>query len=181
MRISPIILLISSLFVTGCELSLPTDDEMIRHFTQHEAAFNEIRDIVTQRPYGRYYPPYRKDTLCGDDLLSVKELSEEHRLLLDSLLNEIGCERVFYWGKESLKEMGKDTTKTEIYIPYFVYGLSIGGTSKEFLYEPERDEERMPLTEPHLELNDVYRQTGSDTTLYKSIKDNWYLMLDHDG
>lgn len=179
MRISSIILLASSLFVTGCELSLPTDDEMIRHFTQHEAAFNEIRDIVTQRAYGRYYPPYRTDTLYGDDLLSVKELSGEHKLLLDSLLNEIGCERVFYLGKESLKEIGKDTTKTRIYIPYFAYGLSIGGTSKEFLYEPDRD--RIPLTEQHLELNDVYRQTGNDTTLYKLIKDDWYIMLDHDN
>lgn len=95
MRISSIILLASSLFVTGCELPLPTDDEMIRHFTLHKAAFNEIRDIVTQRAYGRYYPPYRTDTLYGYDLLSIKELSGEHKLLLDSLLNEIGCERVF--------------------------------------------------------------------------------------
>ena len=85
MRISPITFLISSLFVTGCELSLPTDDEMVRHFTQHEAAFNEIRDIVVQRAYGTYYPPYRTDTLYGDDLLSIKELPEEHKLRLDSL------------------------------------------------------------------------------------------------
>lgn len=181
MRISPITFLISSLFVTGCELSLPTDDEMVRHFTQHEAAFNEIRDIVVQRAYGTYYPPYRTDTLYGDDLLSIKELSEGHKLRLDSLLNEISCERVFYWGKESLKEMGKDTSRTKVYIPYFVHGLSIGGTSKEFLYEPELDKEQIPATEQHLDLNDIYRQTDSDTTLYKPIKDGWYIMLDHDN
>lgn len=154
---------------------------MIRHFTQHEAAFNEIRNILTARTYGRYYPPYRTDTLYGDDSLSLKGLSAKHKLLLDSLLNEIGCERVFYWGKELRKEMGHDTLQTSIHIPYFVYGLSIGGTSKEFLYEPELDKERMPLTEQHLELNDIYRQTGSDTTLYKSIKNDWYIILDHDN
>ena len=181
MRISPITFLISSLFVTGCELSLPTDDEMVRHFTQHEAAFNEIRDIVVQRAYGTYYPPYRTDTLYGDDLLSIKELPEEHKLRLDSLLNEISCERVFYCGKESLKEMGKDTSRTKVYIPYFVHGLSIGGTSKEFLYEPELDKEQISATEQQLDLNDIYRQTDSDTTLYKPIKDGWYIMLDHDN
>ena len=41
MRTSPIILLVLCLFMTGCELSLPTDEEMTWHFTQHEAAFNE--------------------------------------------------------------------------------------------------------------------------------------------
>ncbi|EEU52131.1 hypothetical protein HMPREF0619_01690 [Parabacteroides sp. D13] len=41
MRTSPIILLISSLFITGYKLSLPAD--------------NEICDIVVQCAYGTYY------------------------------------------------------------------------------------------------------------------------------
>lgn len=180
MRTSPIILLVLCLFMTGCELSLPTDEEMTRHFTQHEAAFNEIRSIVTQRTRGSYYPPYRTDTIYGDDSSSIEGLSEEHRLLLDSLLNEIGCERVFYPEKKLPTETGKDTTGITIRIPYFVYGLSIGGTSKEFLYEP--DKKRIPATERYSDLNGIYRQIGgSDTTLYKPIKDGWYIMLDHDN
>ena len=113
--------------------------------------------------------------------LSIKELSEEHKLQLDSLLNEISCERVFYWGKESLKEMGKDTSRIKVYIPYFVYGLSIGGTSKEILYEPKLGKEQIPAIEQHSDLNDIYCQTNSDTTLHKPIKDGRYIMLDHDN
>ena len=180
MRTSPIILLVSCLFMTGCELSLPTDEEMTRYFTQHEAAFNEIRNIVTQRTRGSYYPPYRTDTIYGDDSSSIEGMPEEHRLLLDSLLNEIGCERVFYPEKKLPTGTDKDTRGITIRIPYFVYGLSIGGTSKEFLYEPDR--ERIPATERYSDLNDIYRRTGgSDTTLYKPIKDGWYIMLDHDN
>ena len=49
-----------------------------------------------------------------------------------------------------------------------------------FLYESELDKKQIPPIEQHSDLNDIYCQTDSDTTLYKPIKDGWHIMLDHD-
>ena len=181
MRISQITVLFSCLFITSCKLSLPTDNEMIQHFTLHEAAFNKIQNVISQRTYGCYYPPYRTDTLYGEDQLSIKKLSQEDKQLLDSLLLEINCERIFYWNKERKKETGHDSTEIIISIPYFMYGLSIGGTTKEFLYAPNLKQECQSIENSQMDLNELYRSTDSDTTFYKLIKNNWYIKLEHDN
>ena len=37
-----------------------------------------------------------------------------------------------------------------------------------------------PVTE-HGDLNEIYRRTYNDTTLYKRIKGDWYIRLEHDN
>ena len=74
----------------------PSDAEMTRHFLTHEMAFDGIREVIARCPYGMYYPPYdMQDTAC------LKGISMEDRHTLDSLLEAISCERVFYFGKEA--------------------------------------------------------------------------------
>jgi len=182
MRISQIALIFLGLFITGCKQSIPTDDEMILHFNQHENAFNEIRDIIIQREDGCYYPPYRTDTLYGDDVLSLKGLSCKKRMRLDSLLHMIGCERVFYFGKNWQRKYGNDTVQTTtISIPYFTFGLSIGGTTKEYLYNPSLAKKPYLITSPQTDLNNLYHNTDKDTTFYKKIKGDWYIKLTHEN
>ena len=36
-----------------------------------------------------------------------------------------------------------------------------------------------PSITEHGDLNEIYRRTYNDTTLYKPIKGNWYIELDH--
>ena len=56
----------------------------------HASAFEDIRSIIDHCPYGRYYPPYdEQDTAC------LQGVSVEDRRRLDSLLAEIGSERIF--------------------------------------------------------------------------------------
>lgn len=168
------------LSIVGCGgSSIPTDEEMIQNFFMHETAFDELYDIVSQRPCGRYYPPYNVSMLYGDDSASVEGLSEKEKSRLDSLLAAINCERIFYWTGTIWCASEGNVPYTSINIPYFSRGLSIGGTSKEYVYEPHCSEKRMPLTDSSLELNDVYG--WRDTILYKSIKGNWYIMLLHDN
>lgn len=157
----------------------PSDAEMTRHFLTHEMAFDGIREVIARCPYGMYYPPYdMQDTAC------LKGISMEDRHTLDSLLEAISCERVFYFGKEAKKESGwngYDTTYTSFNIPYFSHGYSIGGTSKDFVYDPGlKNNPIKPVTE-HGDLNEIYRRTYNDTTLYKRIKGDWYIRLEHDN
>ena len=108
--------------------------------------------------------------------------------MLDSLLAAVDCERVFYFGKEAKKEAmtesgwyGQDTTYTSFSIPYFSHGYSVGGTSKDFVYNPGlKDRPAIRMTE-NSEQNEIYRKSYNDTTLYKRIKGDWYIRLSHDN
>ena len=53
------------------------------------------------------------------------------------------------------------------------------GTSKSFVYDPGlRSRRNIRITE-HGDLNEIYRRTYNDTTLYKPVKEGWYIELDH--
>ena len=182
MRTTTIILfLVSLLFVSCGEPPMPpSDEEMIRHFTTHEAAFNGIREIISRCPYGMYYPPYNNE----EDTACLRGIPVGDRQMLDSLLKEIGCERVFYYGTEFRKEIGRhiqDTTFTRFTIPYFSHGYSIGGTGKDFSYDPGLKNDITRRITEHGDLNEIYRRKYNDTTLYKRIKEDWYIVLEHDN
>ena len=179
------IVLPAILSLAGCSVPVaPSDVEMIRHFNVNEAAFNGIREVIARCPYGMYYPPYnmQEDTAC------LRGINTEDRHTLDSLLAVIDCERVFYFGKEAKKEAmtesgwyGHDTTYTSFSIPYFSHGYSVGGTSKDFVYDPGlKDRPAIRMTE-YGERNEIYRKSHNDTTLYKRIKGDWYIQLSHDN
>lgn len=165
---------IFGLFFMGCRPALPTDDEMIRHFLLHETAFDELRDLIAQRPCGIYYPPRHTDMSYGYDSLSVAGLSAEDRVLFDSLLKEIDCERVYYRNRSS-GDGESGMSEYSLSIPYFEHRILTSGVYKEYLYRPEWNEELMPLSESSSELNDSFG--WRDTVLYKSIKDGWYIRL----
>ena len=178
-------LCVACLIIAGCSVPVPPSDaEMIRHFKANEAAFNGIRKVIARYPYGMYYPPYnmQEDTAC------LGGISTEDRQTLDSLLAAIGCERVFYYGKQAKKEtmmksgwQGHDTTYTSFTIPYFSHGYSVGGTSKDFVYDPGlKDSPTIRMTE-YSDLNEIYQKSYNDTTLYKRIKGGWYIQLSHDN
>lgn len=180
-----VFLCVASLIIAGCSVpEPPSDTEMIRHFNANEAAFNGIGEIIARCPYGMYYPPYnmQEDTAC------LRGISTEGRQMLDSLLAAVDCERVFYFGKEAKKEAmaesgwyGYDTTYTSFSIPYFSHGYSVGGTSKDFVYDPGlKDRPAIRMTE-NGELNEIYQKSYNDTTLYKRIKGDWYIRLSHDN
>jgi len=176
-----VFMLSAVLLMAGCGDSPvpPSDEEMTRHFLAHEAAFDGIREVIARCPYGMYYPPYdMQDTAC------LKGVFMEDRHTLDSLLEAISCERVFYFGKKAKKESGwngYDTTYTSFTIPYFSHGYSIGGTSKDFVYDPGlKDHPDGHVTEDG-DLNGTYRRTYDDTTLYKRITGDWYIRLEHDN
>ncbi len=115
MKIPITILLLASLFAASCgEPPMPpSDEEMIRHFATHEAAFRKVYEIMAESSEGSFhYPP-----------LSPEEVS--------------------------------------------------------FVYDPGlRSRRNIRITE-HGDLNEIYRRTYNDTTLYKPIKEGWYIELDH--
>ena len=98
-------------------------------------------------------------------------------MLLDSLLAEIGCGFVLVDRKETVTV---DSVCVSLSMPYYSNGLAISGTSKSFVYAPGlRNHPVIRITEQG-DLNEIYRKTYNDTTLYKPIKGNWYIKLDHE-
>ena len=171
MRTPAIILLLASLFAASCgEPPMPpSDEEMIRHFTTHEAAFRKVYEIMAESSEGSFHYPSlspeeviildsteQSDTsheTNDEEDLPVYGLLKPDRLLLDSLLSEIGCGLV-------LVDRREWETADSVYDP----GL--------------RSRRNIRITE-HGDLNEIYRRTYNDTTLYKPVKEGWYIELDH--
>lgn len=168
----------------------PTDEEMIRHFATHEAAFDKIRKIMAESSEGSFhYPPLSPcDILILDSAgqisyqpnqvqdTPVHGLSRSDRIQLDSLLSEIGCGLVLVDRREWETA---DSVYVSLVMPYYSHGIVDAGTSKSFVYDPGlRSRRNIRITE-HGDLNEIYRRTYNDTTLYKPVKGDWYIELDH--
>ena len=85
----------------------PSDEEMIRHFTTHEVAFRKVYEIMAESSEGSFhYPPLSPEEVIILDSMEQSDTSHEtndeqdipvygllkpERILLDSLLSEIGC------------------------------------------------------------------------------------------
>ena len=109
MRTPVIILLFVILLAVSCgEPPMPpSDEEMIRHFTTHEAAFRKVYEIMSESSEGSFhYPPLSPEEVIILDSMEQSDTSHEtndeqdipvygllkpERILLDSLLSEIGC------------------------------------------------------------------------------------------
>ena len=182
MRTPIIIILLATVFAASCgEPPMPpSDEEMIRHFATHEATFRKVYEIMAESSEGSFhYPSLSPDGVIILDSTEQSDTSHEtndeqdipvygllkpDRLLLDSLLSEIGCGLVLVDRREW---------------PYYSHGIVDAGTSKSFVYDPGlRSRRNIRITE-HGDLNEIYRRTYNDTTLYKPIKGNWYIELDH--
>ena len=191
MKIVIIILLLTLASVVSCEPPMPpTDEEMIRHFATHEAAFDKIRKIMAESSEGSFhYPPLSPcDILILDSAeqisyqpnqvqdTPVHGLSRSDRIQLDSLLSEIGCGLVLVDRREWETA---DSVYVSLVMPYYSHGIVDAGTSKSFVYDPGlRSRRNIRITE-HGDLNEIYRRTYNDTTLYKPVKGDWYIELDH--
>ena len=109
MRTPVIILLFVILLAVSCgEPPMPpSDEEMIRHFTTHEVAFRKVYEIMAESSEGSFhYPPLSPEEVIILDSMEQSDTSHEtndeqdipvygllkpERILLDSLLSEIGC------------------------------------------------------------------------------------------
>ena len=195
MKIPITILLLASLFAASCgEPPMPpSDEEMIRHFATHEAAFRKVYEIMSESSEGSFhYPPLPPEEVIildsiGQESELPDELSEEQdipvygllkpdRIQLDSLLSEIGCGLVRVDRREWETA---DSVYVSLVMPYYSHGIVDAGTSKSFVYDPGlRNRRNIRITE-HGDLNEIYRRTYNDTTLYKPVKEGWYIELDH--
>ena len=170
----------------------PSDEEMIRHFATHEATFCKVYEIMAESSEGSFhYPSLSPDGVIILDSTEQSDTSHEtndeqdipvygllkpDRLLLDSLLSEIGCGLVLVDRREWETA---DSVYVSLVMPYYSHGIVDAGTSKSFVYDPGlRSHRNIHITE-HGDLNEIYRRTYNDTTLYKPIKWNWYIKLDH--
>ena len=78
MKIPITILLLASLFAASCgEPPMPpSDEEMIRHFATHEAAFRKVYEIMAESSEGSFhYPP-----LSPEEVIILDSRSEERRV-----------------------------------------------------------------------------------------------------
>ena len=108
MKKTVIALLLAAVSVVSCEPPMPpSDEEMIRHFATHEAAFRKVYEIMSESSEGSFhYPPlYPEEVIILDSTeqsdtsyesndeqdLPVYGLLKPDRIQLDSLLSEIGC------------------------------------------------------------------------------------------
>ncbi len=194
MKKSIITLFLAAVSVVSCEPPMPpSDEEMIRHFNTHEATFNKVYEIMADCTEGSFhYPPLSPDDIIILDSIgqeselpdeSSKEqdlpvygLLEPERILLDSLLSEIGCGLVLVDRREWVTA---DSVYVSLVMPYYSHGIVDAGTSKSFVYDPGLKSRRNIRITEHGDLNEIYRRTYNDTTLYKPVKEGWYIKLDH--
>ena len=195
MKIPITILLLASLFAASCgEPPMPpSDEEMIRHFATHEAAFRKVYEIMAESSEGSFhYPPLSPEEVIildsiGQESELPDELSEEQdipvygllkpdRIQLDSLLSEIGCGLVLVDRREWETA---DSVYVSLVMPYYSHGIVDAGTSKSFVYDPGLESRRNIRITEHGDLNEIYRRTYNDTTLYKPVREGWYIELDH--
>ena len=174
------IALIAHVFMfAGDTRPMPADDEMRDHFLRHEAAYEAIYDIVFEHcPYGYHYPPHDDaDTAC------LRGIDPECRHALDSLLGGVGCKRIYYAGRAARREQNekwgrqRDTTDISITFSYWSRGLSISGTGKNIVCNPDSG---AAVVDDGADLNDLYRGLMRDTTLLKRIRGKWYIELEYD-
>lgn len=166
--------------------------EMIRHFATHEAAFRKVYEIMSESSEGSFhYPPLSPEEVIildsteqsdtshetnDEEDLPVYGLLKPDRIQLDSLLSEIGCGLVLVDRREWETA---DSVYVSLVMPYYSHGIVDAGTSKSFVYDPGlRSRRNIRITE-HGDLNEIYRRTYNDTTLYKPVKGDWYIELDH--
>lgn len=168
----------------------PTDEEMIQNFITHEAAFNEICEIIANNSEGSFhYPPLSsgENLILGpagqisyepnqEQDIRVHGLSKPDRIRLDSLLAKTGCGFIVVDRRE---QETPDSVNVSLVMPYYLHGIVDAETSKSFVYDPGlRSRRNIHITEEG-DLNEIYRRTYNDTTLYKPIKGNWYIQLNH--
>lgn len=189
---TPIIIL---LLVTVSTVSFkppmpPTDEEMIRNFITNEAAFNMICEIIANNSEGSFhYPPLSSGEILildpegqisyepnQEQDIRVHGLTKPDRIQLDSLLAKTGCGFIVVDRRE---QETADSASVSLVMSYYSYGIADAETSKSFVYNPRlRSRRNIHITEEG-DLNEIYRRTYNDTTLYKPIKGNWYIQLDH--
>lgn len=170
----------------------PSDEEMIRHFTTHEAAFRKVYEIMSESSEGSFhYPPLSPEEVIILDSTEQSDTSHEtndeqdlpvygllkpDRIQLDSLLSEIGCGLVLVDRREWETA---DSVYVSLVMPYYSHGIVDAGTSKSFIYDPGLESRRNIRITEHGDLNEIYRRTYNDTTLYKPVREGWYIELDH--
>ena len=111
-----------------------------------------------------------------DGIEKSSKVLKPDRIQLDSLLSEIGCGLVLVDRREWETA---DSVYVSLVMPYYSHGIVDAGTSKSFVYDPGlRSRRNIRITE-HGDLNEIYRRTYNDTTLYKPVKEGWYIELDH--
>lgn len=179
---------ISSLCVfAGCTHNgMPTDKAMIAHFTENEVAFVKLRHLIGENLPGEHYPAFDHDP----DSSRLSTISAEKKALLDSLLQAVRVERLFYTGTDSQSEFMQDTIYSKrIEFLYHSFGLSISGGAKKYVYAPHLKERisqyqaygdskyyiRKITNEDLDELSKTYSQ---EVELYRPIKDDWYICLE---
>lgn len=177
--------------LTACNQrnDIPSDDRMIELYENNETAFETIRKI-TGKYNSFHYPLFDKT-----DSIEIS-LSSDDRNILDSLLRELGVQRIFYHNKDSI--IKPETDNIEIELLYYSWGLSVSGGCKEYIYKPNLKKEiekynEMINLDPSFEEYHVMKIINQDLDkaaqnystssidLYRPIKDNWFIHLNYDN
>ena len=143
--------------------------------------FHQPRILQLPQGVDRFLPPAAEQSDTSHETndeedLPVYGLLKPDRIQLDSLLSEIGCGLVLVDRREWETA---DSVYVSLVMPYYSHGIVDAGTSKSFVYDPGlRSRRNIRITE-HGDLNEIYRRTYNDTTLYKPVKEGWYIELDH--
>lgn len=188
-------ILICVIISAGCSYSPPPpDSELTEIFNRNRTDMEEVVDIVATSTTGYYYPPFSpcdsSRQPAGHDLESFYGLTDGQRKRLDGLIARIGCERVFNFNvarnlpsggcaPAMMRQAAEDSMSVRFL--FYASGLSIGGTSKSIIYSPGQYKDPQARWTTDRELNDVLRENGNDTILYKPLADGWFIELEHDN
>ena len=186
-----------ALLTAGCGRGLtppPSDGEMLRHFAEHEAEFNEVVEILLGSGLEGVYPSRNLREDAGDSLFLAR-LGSDKCLRIDSLLTAIGVERVYFNSRieiapyqlvsnnDSIVEIREypDTIFPHATLLYHSDGFSVGpSVDKSYSYNPSLDS----LSCKNADLDSLFaaRHSSKEGILSgeRHIKGNWYITLYYD-
>lgn len=153
----PLVLLI----VAGCaESSHPTDDELLRNFTRHEADFERLLTMIrADRKLERV-----DDTWTRPDDPSSIGVTSERIKSYRRLFSTLGIPRGFYAFHDPERFTFLASTR----------GLSVTGSAKGYAFLAENPTLIVTNLDTH------WSADGRSFTAYRHIKGSWYLYFDYE-
>lgn len=175
-----IILFLFILIGAACTSSMPTDEEMINHFTRHRIAFDRCVSLLHRDTLGCFYPPYNNEQTNADDSLYFATIPRNKASELDTLLHTIKIERVFFYHKRANKSL-HDSLTFVCEFPYHSVGISVSGSTKGFVYHPNLKTDtfnHIYVVNTNLDKTPISKQ--SHYFLYRPLVDGWFLYYEYD-
>lgn len=171
------------LFTVSCSYNrhIPLSIELETKFYENEWAFDSICKILLQSRYGDQFP-YNDEYYDGlppekFDWGKIRYLSEQDKLIMDSLYNMVGCEVIYFQSKDHAVAIHQNLQDRDVRFIYTSGGWFGKGIHRSIVYMPTFPPFAKLITCDIDSLVNWEYENGHEKLIsyYKRIKGPWYI------